>query len=107
LIPDEVDRNPADNFIDYKNLLHEYHTDFEVGLKLVYFSFTSLATVGFGDFHPRSDYERALMAFILLGGVAVFSYIMGVFIGILNEAKRIGEEIDDGDNLSKFFGLLK
>jgi len=49
-----------------------------------YFAFTSLSTVGFGDYCPRSDFERAIGAFMLLFGVALFSYIMGNFIEILN-----------------------
>ena len=44
---------------------------------------------------------------ILLIGVAVFSYIMGVFITILDEYGNLNAELDDGDNLSKFFGLIR
>jgi len=51
---------------------------------LTYFAFTSLSTVGFGDYVPRSNLERAVGAFMLLSGVAIFSYIMGNFIQILN-----------------------
>lgn len=51
----------------------------------MYFAFTSLSTVGFGDFNPRGDIERILCAFILLFGVAIFSYIMGNFIDILDQ----------------------
>ena len=43
---------------------------------LVYFTFTSLSTIGFGDFAPRSDLERLLTAFILFIGVSLFSYIL-------------------------------
>lgn len=43
---------------------------------VVYFMFTTLSTVGFGDFNPKSEIERAIMTFILLIGVATFSYIM-------------------------------
>jgi hypothetical protein len=50
----------------------------------MYFAFTSLSTVGFGDYTPRSDIERSIGAFVLLSGVATFSYIMGNFINILN-----------------------
>ena len=50
---------------------------------MIYFAFTSLATVGFGDFHPRADEERIFIAFLLVVGVAIFSYIMGIFISIL------------------------
>jgi len=51
---------------------------------MMYFAFTSLSTVGFGDYNPRSNIERFMVAFVLLFGVAVFSYIMGIFIEILN-----------------------
>lgn len=54
-------------------------------ITVTYFAFTSLSTVGFGDYHPRSDIERFCCAFILLFGVAVFSIIMGSFIEILEE----------------------
>jgi hypothetical protein len=50
---------------------------------VIYYAFTTLSTVGFGDFFPSSNSERALCSFILLGGVAIFSYIMGNFIEIL------------------------
>lgn len=43
---------------------------------VVYFMFTTLSTVGFGDFNPKSEIERVLMTFILLIGVACFSWIM-------------------------------
>ena len=51
----------------------------------IYFAFTSLSTVGFGDYVPCSNIERFIGAFILLFGVSIFSYIMGNFIDILNE----------------------
>mgnify|MGYP006094390913 CR=1 FL=1 len=73
----------------------------------MYFSFTSLSTVGFGDFHPRSDIERLMCALILLSGVAIFSYIMGVFITIIDEYGNLNADLDEGDQLSKFFGLVR
>jgi hypothetical protein len=50
----------------------------------LYFAFTSLSTVGFGDYAPRGNYERLFGSFMLLFGVAIFSYIMGNFIDILD-----------------------
>ena len=44
---------------------------------VVYFMFTTLSTVGFGDYNPKSEVERTIMTFILLIGVACFSWIMG------------------------------
>jgi hypothetical protein len=46
----------------------------------VYFAFTSLSTVGFGDYCPRSDLERLLGSIMLLFGVSIFSMAMGRFI---------------------------
>jgi hypothetical protein len=52
---------------------------------MVYFAFTSLSTVGFGDFNPRSNVERLFTSVVLLLGVSVFSYIMGNFIEIIDD----------------------
>lgn len=73
----------------------------------MYFTITSLSTVGFGDYHPRSDTERAFGAFILLFGVAIFSIIMGNFIEILGSFQQFNAGLDDGDNLTKFFGTIQ
>lgn len=62
----------------------EEQDDKRKAIIVMYYAFTSLSTVGFGDFSPRSDFERILCAIILLFGVAIFSYIMGNFIGILH-----------------------
>jgi len=50
---------------------------------LIYYSFTTLSTIGFGDYHPRSDEERIIIVCGLMSGVIIFSYFMGVFIEIL------------------------
>ena len=76
----------------------------EITIILTYFAFTSLSTVGFGDYAPISNLERAVGAFMLLSGVAIFSYIMGNFIEMIDSFKKLHEGLDDGDNLSKFFG---
>ena len=94
-----------DDFITKFGFLEK--TNLQRAITVTYFAFTSLSTVGFGDLHPRSDYERLPTAFILLFGVAIFSYVMGNFIEILDQSKTIGRGFDDGDNLSKFFGLIK
>jgi hypothetical protein len=52
---------------------------------LVYFMFTTLSTVGFGDYNPRADAERVFISVVLLLGVAVFSYFMGNFVDIIDQ----------------------
>jgi len=57
-----------------------------------YYTLTTLATVGYGDFYPISDLERILALILMLCGVAFFSYIMGSFIEIIsNYRKKMGD----------------
>ena len=72
-----------------------------------YFAFTTLSTVGFGDLNARSDFERIFLAFIFLFGVLIFSIVMSNFIQILDRVAQINADLDEGDDLSRFFGLLK
>ena len=63
--------------------LEDNMTPAEITIVLTYYAFTSLSTVGFGDYFPVSNVERIFCSIILLFGVAIFSYIMGNFIEIL------------------------
>ena len=72
-------------FLGYYEWTSENHSPSEIVVATMYFAITSLTTIGFGDYVPRSDLERALGAILLLAGVAIFTYIMGSFIDMLNE----------------------
>ena len=74
-----------DHFIDYFDIGSK--TNNEKMIIMTYFLFTSLSTVGFGDYYPISNPERILCTIILLFGVAIFSYIMSIFIEMLNSFK--------------------
>ena len=101
------DTSNNEDFKTYFNLNNENVPDSRLAIIVVYFSMTSLSTVGFGDFSPRSDGERIVCAVALLFGVAIFSYIMGNLITILEHNLLCHQGLDDGDNLSKFFGCLR
>jgi len=64
-----------ENFIEYFKL-EELSSHWDKMILMTYFSFTTLSTVGLGDFHPRSNEERALGSIILLGGVLSTSIFM-------------------------------
>ena len=100
-----LDNLVKQNFFD-RAYNFEYRTIFDKGLLATYFAFTSLSTVGFGDFNPKSDVERATCAFILLFGVSIFSYVMGIFIDILTEIQLLQKNLDDSDNLVCFFHCI-
>ena len=97
--------------MEFFNIVNEMDTfnQLERTIILQYFSFTSLSTVGFGDLTPRSDPERILCAIILLFGVAIFSYMMGIFIDILDEFKSMNQSLagDAGEQLTLFINLIQ
>ena len=103
--PEELERKNTEYFLDYYDL-HD-NSAFRNTIIGLYFGFTTLSTVGFGDFTPRSNVERSFGAFVLLSGVALFSYLMGNFIEILDEYQNLNKDLDDGDTLAKFFGMMK
>jgi len=74
---------------------------------MTYFTFTTLATIGFGDYHPLADEERLWTVFVFLSGVSVISYLMGVFIEIISKFQKLNKELDEGDRLEQFFSLMK
>ena len=69
--------------------------------------FTSMSTVGFGDYHPKSDFERLVCTFILIFGVAIFSMIMGNFVAIIETFRSFNDDLDEGEELARFFGVLR
>ena len=69
--------------------------------------FTTLTTIGFGDFNPKSEIERAIMTVILLIGVACMSFIMGQLISILLEVQILTAANEDSEMLSRWLLLLK
>jgi hypothetical protein len=74
---------------------------------MVYYTFTTLSTIGFGDYHPNSDEERMFTVCVFLIGVSVFSYLMGVFIEIIKKFQLLNVDLDEGDELAMFFSLMK
>jgi hypothetical protein len=69
--------------------------------------FTSLSTVGFGDYNPRSDNERLVCLAILLFGVSIFSYVMGNFIAIVDQYSMVQKELEEYDKLIVFFSMFR
>lgn len=91
-----------DNFVDCDQFAPDFDTsevypkNFRTNFKLqcrsgtykiittAYFSITTLSTVGYGDLYPISISEKIVGMFIMLFGVAFFSFIMSSFIDIIS-----------------------
>lgn len=46
-----------------------------IAIKLTYYGTTTLTTIGLGDFHPISNFERIVCTFYMVCGVAMFSFL--------------------------------
>jgi hypothetical protein len=75
-------------FVTFFGLASEDSSSWRKLIVSCYYTLTTLATVGYGDFYPVSDLERLLAVFLMLCGVAFFSYIMGSFIEIIANYKN-------------------
>ena len=64
-------------------------------LIMIYFSFTTLTTVGLGDYHPRSDAERLMVIPFLAFGVCFLSIIATNFVDITLKMKSMTEGFED------------
>jgi len=108
---EEMELYPNDNNENYLTYFEIYKestdTNFQRMIKLTYFAFTTLSTVGFGDYHPRSDYERAAIVIIVLTGVNMTTFIMDVLNRTLTELRFINKEYEESSELSLFFKILQ
>lgn len=81
----------GDNFFSVYGF-RQWHIDNEDSKALIavwYWATTTLASVGYGDYHPISNGERLITGLIFLIGVAAFSFIMGNFIDMLMEFRTV------------------
>ena len=94
-----------ETFLTYYNI----HTLPPVQLSVLttYFMFTTLSTVGFGDFCPRTDLERIIIVGIFIFGIRQFGFILTNFLDIILDNSLLQAELDYQDNLNYFMGLLK
>lgn len=94
-----------ENYLEYYEL--DQKTDKENAIIGVYYALTSMSTVGFGDFAPRSNPERLYITLILIFGVSVFSYCLSSLKDLIDQSKEFGKEFDDREALEKFLNVLK
>lgn len=98
--------NDRENYFLYQKDMHDKsHT--ERSIITVYYAFTSLSTVGFGDYVPKNNTERLIASAMLVFGVSIFSYIMSEFVNMIKVIQNFYSDFDEGDNLNKFFVVLE
>eukprot|EP00441_Pelagodinium_beii_P046607 CAMPEP_0197622410 /NCGR_PEP_ID=MMETSP1338-20131121/2738_1 /TAXON_ID=43686 ORGANISM="Pelagodinium beii, Strain RCC1491" /NCGR_SAMPLE_ID=MMETSP1338 /ASSEMBLY_ACC=CAM_ASM_000754 /LENGTH=1330 /DNA_ID=CAMNT_0043192143 /DNA_START=124 /DNA_END=4116 /DNA_ORIENTATION=- len=55
----------------------------------VYWAFTTMTTVGYGDIHPRSDGERIYAIVAMIFGATMFGYIIGSIAALAGQERGI------------------
>mmetsp|Transcript_28870 Transcript_28870/g.43597 ORF Transcript_28870/g.43597 Transcript_28870/m.43597 type:complete len:192 (+) Transcript_28870:1029-1604(+) len=98
---DDEDRG---NFISAFNISQD--TNYDAVVKMTYFAFTTLSTVGLGDFFPVSEGERVLGSFIMLFGVLITTLLMNNLASMLVELKEFNKAHDESEKLAQFIGTL-
>ena len=81
-----------DDFTFYNEYGMAELTDLENLIRMIYFAITTLTTIGFGDFNPKSEVERIATTAILLAGVCCFSFIMGQLMEIVIDYRHVTAE---------------
>ena len=72
-----------------------------------YFSFTTITTVGLGDYYPVSNFDRLFFSFYILAAVLVFSVVMSELDEVLRTQLSLSQDITDDEGLQQFMNLLR
>jgi hypothetical protein len=93
------------NFMDVYELRET--TNIDSLIIMWYYSFTTLTTVGFGDFYPTTSAERLLLVFIFLVGTTIFSTLQINLQEAFLSYTTLTEPINDSERLNRFFSFFK
>lgn len=69
--------NDEENFFDMFGVdIYTESSKFDSMITFVYFSFTTISTVGFGDYYPANSFERLSMCSVLIYLIASQSFVL-------------------------------
>ena len=97
--------HPQDDFLNDFGI--EGQTERNQFLKTWYFIFSSLMTVGYGDYHATNVYEMGFCILIVIVGSAWFAFTMGKAIGLINQMKEISGIKDKTSQLNIWISNLE
>lgn len=80
-------RETDNDFIKHFNLQED--SEYKKFIKTWYYIFTTLATVGYGDFYATNIYEMGFAILLLIAGPTWFAFMMGSAIQMINKLNDI------------------
>jgi hypothetical protein len=90
----------------YNDINKPEYSKFERLIICCYFILTTLSTVGYGDFTPKSNIEKIIAIFLMILGIAFFSYIMGNFTDIITTYNQKMGIVDRATDLQVWLATL-
>ena len=99
------EKNESIDFI--KNFNLEKDPTAKRFVKIWYFIFTTLVTVGYGDFYATNKYEMGFAILLVLAGTSWFAFMMGTGIRILQEYDAETGNSVLSTSLSCWFAVIK
>ena len=73
---------------------------------MIYFTLTTLSSVGFGDYYPVNTPERIFIIIVFLIELFIFTSVIGTVMNILQEYEKEYQECDETTELLKFFSVV-
>jgi len=77
---------------------------FSTYLSALYWSTTTLATVGYGDITPQTDLQRLYSILIMFSGVGLFGYVIGDIVNLVANLNQAASE--HGRRLATLDGFM-
>mmetsp|Transcript_41030 Transcript_41030/g.62412 ORF Transcript_41030/g.62412 Transcript_41030/m.62412 type:complete len:223 (-) Transcript_41030:986-1654(-) len=97
-----------DDDLDFPSVfLSKLENDLDKEILSIYFSFTTMSTVGLGDIYPISDKERVFGTLGLFLGVVLFSYIGESFGQMMTILSTFDKDYEEEEQLQTFFVMLR
>ena len=81
--------------------------DYSNFITMLIFVFSTISTIGFGYYNPRSDEERLFNIIIFFVGVTIILYLINRFIQLIMKFQLLNDNFDEGEQLTIFFDLFK
>ena len=97
---DKNEEYAEDSFINYFDGQDDQH----IMATLLYFTMTTLAKIGYGDFFPKSDAEKIYTVIILMISIVFFSYVLDQFMDLM-AIKTSKESITNGHIIGERFAM--
>lgn len=97
--------NTSTSFIEKYSLNNE--SVFESLVKTMYFIFTSMATVGYGDFLPTTIYEMGFVSIILFYCTVWFTITIGKALEKIEKFRQFKRTLEEAEQLEIFITQLE